>query len=46
MNQFPTIKPSTTFKVAFIVWIFGVLASIAVGGGLLYVAIHFIKKFW
>ena len=46
MNQFPTIKPSKTFKVIFTFWVLGALASLAVSGGIIYVAIHFIKKFW
>jgi hypothetical protein len=46
MNQFPTIKTGRVFKVAFTVWVLGALAALAVSGELVYVVIHFIKKFW
>lgn len=46
MNQFPTVNTGKIFKFAFAAWVVGALVSLAVSGGLIYVAIHFIKKLW
>ena len=44
---------NSTFKLAkrgaivmFGIWIVGALISLAVTGGLIYVAVHFISKYW
>ena len=34
------------FKVAFGVWVFGVLVNIAMVVGIIWAAIHFISKYW
>ncbi len=34
------------FKTAVVLWVVSVLISLSVAGGLIYVAIHFISKYW
>jgi len=39
-------QSATVFRVAFVAWIVGALISLALLGGLVYVAIHFLAKVW
>jgi len=35
-----------SFRMFFVVWIFSALVGLSLLAGLIYVAIHFISKFW
>jgi hypothetical protein len=34
------------FKGVFVIWIIGAIMSLSITGGLIWVAVHFIRKFW